>query len=485
MTGPVTGAADEFAAKLATFVRANRIAGAAASVVHDDSLAWAGGAGFADIAAGRPAEPGILYRIASITKTVTGTAIMRLRDAGVLDLDDRVTEWLPELTAAGTHPALTRVTIRRLLSHESGLMGDPPGTDWAAATPQYDGSAVASLVRAAEIRAVLGPNLQPKYSNLGYQLLGEIVARAGGQEYGAYVRQEILEPLGMADTTFEPEGGWSASRRATGYSGRSFSDELDVAAPMTGIGAEGGLWSTVTDLGRWLCCQLGAHADPPRESPVLSAASLREMHKPRYLSSEAWTQAWGISWYAVRKDEVTWVLHSGGVPGFSSGACFDRQYAVGAAVLVNGVADATGLAIELAAVARRRAQAIAPELSVAAPTPPEYRALLGLYVLPVFGDTRRVEWRDGQLAFLTPSYPGQALPLLPAGEPDTFVVGPGFRDSGELVRFRRRADGRVASAYFASATLLRLDPVDADDPGDADTASGPASPDSAAVDVGA
>jgi CubicO group peptidase (beta-lactamase class C family) len=460
MSGPVMTGAAEFEARLAAFVTDNRIAGAAASVVHGDELAWAGGAGFADRASRRPAEPDTVYRIASITKTVTGTAIMRLRDAGKLDLDDPVTEWLPELAASASPRELTRVTIRRLLSHESGLMGDPPGTDWGAAPPRYEGTE--PLARLAEIVAVIGPNLQPKYSNLGYQLLGEIVSRVSGQEYGSYVLEEILTPLEMADTMFEPAAGGHASRLATGYGARSFSDELEAVAPMTGIGAAGGLWSTVTDLGRWLSCQLAAHADPPGESRVLGAASLREMHKPRYLGGEAWNQAWGISWYAVRKDEVTWVQHSGGVPGFSSSACFDRQHKVGAAVLVNGDADAPSLAMELAAIGRKLAQAIPPTVTVPAPTPPEYLALLGLYVLPVFGDTRRFEWRDGQLAFLTPNLPGQAVPLRPTGEPDTFVVGPGFRDSGETVRFRRLPDGRVASARFASATLLRLDPVDPD-----------------------
>jgi D-alanyl-D-alanine carboxypeptidase len=462
MTEPVSGGAGDFQAKLATFVKDNRIAGAAASVVHGDDLAWAGAAGFADIGSRRRAGPGSVYRIASITKTITGTAIMQLRDAGKLDIDDPAVQWLPELAASDSGQPVGRVTIRRLLSHESGLMGNPPGSEWAFKEPRYAGVAAETLARASDIFVAIGPNLQPKYSNLGYQLLGEIVRRASGcDDYPSYVRQEILVPLGMTDSAFDPLPEPLAARCTTGYEGRSFSDELDVAAPMTNIWAEGGLWSTVEDLGRWLSFQLSAYGDRQRPGMVLSAESLREMHKPRYLSDESWTLAWGISWYAVRKDDVTWVQHSGNVHGFSSGACFDRESGVGASVLVNGVADAPGLATELAVTARRLAQAGTPAVAIPAPTPAEYLPLLGMYALPVGGgDVRRIEWRDGELAFMSPNYPGQAMSLRPSGEPDMFTVGPGFRDSGERVSFVRQPDGQVTAISFGGGTLLRLAPVD-------------------------
>ena len=89
---------------------------------------------------------------------------------------------------------------------------------------------------------------------------------------------------------------------------------------------------------------------------MLEATSLKEMHKPRYLSDEDWTSAWGISWYTVRKDDVSWIQHSGGLPGFTSNACFDRKSGVGAVVLVNGVTDASAAAMELGAIARRKDQ---------------------------------------------------------------------------------------------------------------------------------
>src|SRR5271165_5963655 len=102
MTGPVVAGAHEFEAKLAAFVKESRLYGAAAGVVHGDEVAWYGGAGFADAVARRRSSADTLYRIASITKTFTGTAIMQLRDAGKLDLDDPAVKWIPELAGSAS-----------------------------------------------------------------------------------------------------------------------------------------------------------------------------------------------------------------------------------------------------------------------------------------------------------------------------------------------------------------------------------------------
>jgi CubicO group peptidase (beta-lactamase class C family) len=202
------------------------------------------------MAASRPTGADVLYRIASITKTFTGTAIMQLRDAGKLGLDDPVVRWVPELAGSATPDTIGGVTIRRLLSHESGLVSEPPGTDFVAGQPSYQGVAARNLERVSEIFTAVPPNTQLKYCNLGYQLLGEIVSRISETPYPQYVAEQILAPLGMVSTGFEPLAPDLASRRAVGYAGRAFSDELAIAPSMPPVWAEGGLWSTVSDLAR-------------------------------------------------------------------------------------------------------------------------------------------------------------------------------------------------------------------------------------------
>ncbi len=391
---------------------------------------------------------------------------MQLRDEGAVDLDDPAVKWIPELSDSASRATIGAVTIRRLLSHESGLVSEPPGTDFLASEPRYEGRAAQNLARVAEIFTAVPPNTQLKYCNLGYQLLGEIVHRASGSPYPEYVADRILTPLGMSSSGFEPLEPALAGRRATGYSGRAFSDELVVAPAMTPIWAEGGLWSSVEDLGKWLSFQLAAHpegrdtAEDADAGPVvLASATRREMHKPRYLSDEEWSSAWGISWYSVRKDDVTWVQHSGGLPGFTSNACFDRSSRVGAVVLVNGVADASALAMSLAAAGRGLVAAAAPQFRTPAPTPADLTPLLGVYAPADLSFLVRLEWRDGELTLIDTSEPSEKAVLNRADEPGSFVVAPGVRQSGETVEFRRLADGTVASLGFGGGSLMRLGPV--------------------------
>jgi hypothetical protein len=227
------------------------------------------------------------------------------------------------------------------------------------------------------------------------------------------------------------------------------------------VWAEGGLWSCVQDLARWISFQLRAYTGPAADSPVLAAASLREMHKPRYLGDDDWTSAWGISWSADRRDDVSWIQHSGGLPGFTTSVCFDPRQQVGAIVLLNGTSFTAEIARELAVIAGRltgsESTAVAA-VAVPAPVPAEYRPLLGLYARTgLGGGVLSLEWRAGQLVFGIPEFPSWQLVLEPTADPCVFIAGPGSDLSGENVIFRRHEDGRVISVLLVQGTYLRLD----------------------------
>ena len=452
MASPAADRGAEYEAKAALFVKENRLPGAAVGIVHEDKLVWSKGIGFADLKKKRPADPKTLYRIASITKTFTATAVMQLRDEGKLALDDPLVMYLPELASArSTFGPIEGLTIRRLLSHESGLQSEPPDADFSLVL--YESEAARNLARAADISLTVPPNTQWKYSNLGYQLLGELVARVSGMTYARYIRSKILTPLKMTSTALDPLAERLRARKATGYEPRFLSDELDPAPPEPGVfQAEGGLWSCVEDLARWLSCQF----DP---EPVLSELTAAEMHKPRYLVDPEWTRAWAIGWYARRQDDVIWIMHSGGHYGFITNACFDPKEKVGAIALLNGFGNATGLAMDLGKIAREAVKAAAPTIEPPKPLPKKWRDLVGLYVMQHFGSVISLEWRDGKLTFLDPTDPTWTPTIAPTEEPDVFIVEPGVRESGELVRFQRGKDGRVSSVIAAVSTMERLEPV--------------------------
>lgn len=443
----------------AAFVKEHRLPGASVAVVHGDDLAWSAGIGLCDAAAGRTADDTTLYRVASVTKTFTGTAIMQLRDEGRLGLDDPVVAHVPELSAAVGVGPIESVTIRRLLSHESGLMGDAPGTDWEG--PTYQGSVTANLERASEIGARIPPNTQPKYSNMGYQLLGEVVARASGRPYAEYVREQILDPLGMSGSGFPPLPDAKRARMSTGYTVRQFSDELSESVAAPDNHAEGGLVSCVADLARWVSFQVRKDGGERSGAQVLAESTLAEMHRPRYLSGDpAWELAWGISWYAIRRDGVVWVQHSGDIHGFSSNVCFDREHQVGAIVLVNTMVSAGELSMQLAAIGREAVAALPAAIAPPQPTPKAYRDLLGYYGGDNFSQLVRLEWRDGRLTFVDPTMASWRPTLTATERPDAFVIDPYVREAGEPCVFHRRADGRVDSVALGPTVFRRFDPVD-------------------------
>jgi CubicO group peptidase (beta-lactamase class C family) len=450
-------AESELEATLAWFVKDRRLAGAAAGVLCEDA-AWSAGAGFADLARRSAANPATLYRIASITKTFTGTAVMQLRDAGRLELDEAAANYIPEMRdIAPTDAKIELVTIRRMLAHTSGLASEPPGTDWTV--PVYEGLVARTLNQPGAIATRIPPNQHPKYSNLAYQLLGEVIARVAGIPYAEYMREAVLLPLGMNSTIFSPADDWLQSRQATGYAPRAFSDELEVANVTPQLWAEGGLWSSVDDLTKWLSAQLKAYREPSSNSTILSATSLREMHDPRYLDGNDWTQAWGLSWCAVRRDDTVWIQHSGGLPGFSTTVCFNPESRVGAIVLINGSGDAAELAMDLATIARRAAHAWPPRIDLPAPTPAVFRPLLGLYSRTAHSQVIRLEWRDGKLTFIDSEEPRWRPTLMPTDDPYLFTVEAGYRQSGEPVIFHQLTDGRVDSVFLADATWRRLEHI--------------------------
>lgn len=460
MPGPVTEVASKLEATAASFVKEHRLPGAAVGVVHGDDLVWSAGIGFADRAAGRAQGSDVLHAIASITKTFTGTAIMQLRDEGRLHLDDPAVAYLPELRGASSpFGAIETVTIRRLLSHESGLKADPPGADWALR--EYEGDPTATLARASELGTTIPANAHQKYSNLGYQLLGEIVTRAAGVPARDYVRANVLDPLGMASTAFDPLEGDLADRSAVGYAGRWMSDELPVTPLMPPAVGEIGLWSTVADLARWISAQFRVDGGAREGSQILAGGSLEEMQTPRYLApGDAWEEAWGISWYALRRKDTVWVQHSGGVPGHTTCICFRTKERVGAIALLNGVAPASTLAMDLGDAALAAVREAPAVIEAPAPMPEAFAPLLGLYADTREGLLIRLEFRDGKLAIVTPEEPEWRPCLTPTADPDVFVVDRGWRESGEPAVFRRREDGRVRSVHIASFSLVRLDPVE-------------------------
>src|SRR5262245_48588304 len=187
--------------------------GAAWGIIVDGQLAHTGATGFRDVAAQAPVDADTVFRIASMTKSFTAMAILKLRDEGKLSLDDPAERYVPEL-ARLKYPTTDspRITIRHLLSHAEGFPEDNPWGDQQLAVSDDEMSA---MMRTG-IPFSNPPGLAYEYSNYGFAILGRIVSTVAKQPYRDYIAANILKPLAMNATTLEPRAV-SPARLAHGY----------------------------------------------------------------------------------------------------------------------------------------------------------------------------------------------------------------------------------------------------------------------------
>ncbi|MEX0761746.1 MAG: serine hydrolase domain-containing protein [Dehalococcoidia bacterium] len=310
-----------------------RLPGLAIGVVHGDSLAWSRGFGFADVERRRPPGEMTISRVASVTKTFTATAILQLRDAGMLALDDPLLVHVPEFTSVNAlSGTLEDVTIRRLLTHHSGLTSEPPLPTWE--TPSFPSmDEVLDAMPQAEV--VIPQDFAWKYSNFAFGLLGEVIERLTGRRYAEYVHSEILVPLGMEWSAFELDGRLR-EHFATGYSPPATSDPALRAAPyapMNGLASAGQLHSNIVDLAKWVTFQFSADSDADAPAP-LGQRTLAEMHRPVYIAPD-WSWGQALGWRVTRMGDRVYHNHGGGIHGFASQIMFNRPAKLGVIALAN------------------------------------------------------------------------------------------------------------------------------------------------------
>jgi CubicO group peptidase (beta-lactamase class C family) len=310
-----------------TAVRDLHAPGVAIGVVAGDDLVFAEGFGFADIEARRKQDPGLRQRIGSITKTMVGLCAMALVDEGKLDLDERLSAHIPELKFHGDGQA---ITIRHLLTHTSGI-GE-------AAMPDEIREIDKTLWSDAPDKDVLGlfsrgvtievpPGSKWSYANLGFALLGEIVARSEGLPIGEVLRRRIFAPLDMANSDLldvpNPD-------LATGYHHVPNADARELAARsgtelpketpvdghnirgtykyIRGGGAAGAVQSTIYDMARYASLLLRRGAGIVKSETFDAMTSRQWSHDPRM-------EGWGLSFQLLTRFGLQMFGHGGGVHG--------------------------------------------------------------------------------------------------------------------------------------------------------------------------
>ena len=322
----------------AAYATERKIPGMIWGVVIDGRLAHVGSSGVRERASGGKIANDTAFRIASMTKSFTALAILKLRDEGKLSLEDPVSKWIPEfarmeLPTRDTPP----LRVRQLMSHSAGFPEDNP---WGDQQLSATDAALDAWLRAG-IPFSTPPGTRYEYSNYAFGLLGRIVTKASGVAYEHYLRDQILKPLGMTDSTFE-FSEVPAARRAIGYRLKpdgTYAEEPPL--PHGVFGAMGGLLTTATDMGRYVAFHLSAWpARDDAEAGPVNRASVREMAHlwtPSNLTARTVNGAmqasqtgygFGLRVAADCRFEHI-VSHGGGLPGFGSYMQWLPDYGVG------------------------------------------------------------------------------------------------------------------------------------------------------------
>jgi CubicO group peptidase (beta-lactamase class C family) len=303
-------------------------AGFSVGVVAGDTLAWSRGYGFADIESGRPQAPELRQRIGSITKTMVGLCLMALVDEGRLSLDDCVFHHVPEVVFHGDG---SKVKLRHLLTHTSGIGEAAMPEDVRALTETLwsgspDGDVLGLFPRGVTLE--IPPNTKWSYANLGYALLGEVVARAEQAPIAEVLRRRIFAPLGMtnSDLLDQPHPDLATGyHRAPGEDEREMRARAGLETPdeptvdglnirgtylhIRGGGAAGAVQSTVPDMARYAAALLAGGG-----GGIVRPETFATMIAPHW-APDPRMESWGLSFSRAVRFGRFMFGHGGGVLG--------------------------------------------------------------------------------------------------------------------------------------------------------------------------
>ncbi|HKA38111.1 MAG TPA: serine hydrolase domain-containing protein, partial [Thermoanaerobaculia bacterium] len=356
----------------------DQIPGVSAAIVHDQEVLWSRGFGWADVASRRPASASTIYSICSISKLFTSVAVLRERDAGHLHLEEPVSKYLSWFKLKKTEGE-GDITIEGLLTHASGLPRESDSPYWSP--PDYRFPTHEQIVeRLSSQSALYPPETYFQYSNLGLTLAGEVVAATSKMPYDAYVRTNILEPLGLKSTTTEMPEAERGKRLATGYTAldREGKRQAMPFFQVRGIGPAAGFASTAEDLARFASWQFRLAERGGTE--ILKATTLKEMQRVHWVDPDFETLR-GLGFNIIKAEGgKAFVGHDGGCPGYRTSLLLSPSDEIAIAFLsnANGV-DSIGYARDLFDIVAPAVRAAVKEPEKAKAPDPAMRRYAGTY----------------------------------------------------------------------------------------------------------
>ncbi|MBC8077068.1 MAG: beta-lactamase family protein [Chloroflexales bacterium] len=328
------------------------VTGLAIAVAQQGQMVFCSGYGVQNRDTMQPVTPATLFHLASVVKTMTSTAIMQLREAGKLDLDDPVVAHLPYFRV--DDPRSDQITLRQCLSHTSGI--EHP-TDWGWDRPEFDDAALERHVRSLAARPLIDvPPGTTAYSDIAYNVLGAVIAHVSGLSYEAYLQRHLFQPLGMTQTTTMAPRQGDPALLATGYEHDESGVIRQSLYPYNRMHVPCGcVASNVLEMTRYATAHLNAGVlDGAR---ILAPASYDAMWAVQVHTARETARAdSALGWWVRRGSAERIVEHDGEDDGFLSYFCLWPERHQSIVVLCNATwADlrhVTGIVADLLADGR-------------------------------------------------------------------------------------------------------------------------------------
>lgn len=315
-------------------IKAKETPGISVAVCRNGKPIYQKGFGYAELQNSVRATSKTVYRIGSVTKQFTSAIIMQLEREGKLGLDDPASKYID-----GLPPTWSKVTIRHLLTHTSGI---PSYTNLPNFLEQFSHkSAVPKDILNTVIDKPLEfePGSKWEYNNTGYVMLGMVIEKVDGRPYGKSLHARIIDPLGMTQTFFTSEQT-VVPNRAQGYTWGQKGFDNSSFINMDWPYAAGSMESTVEDLAKWDAALY--------TEKILPVTSWKQVWTP-YVLSTGVNSKYGFGWIVDKRDGVDYVEHGGGINGFTCG--IKRIVSKGLTIIVltnSETADPNGNATKIA-----------------------------------------------------------------------------------------------------------------------------------------
>jgi len=308
--------------------------GIAAGVVQQGKAVYQKAFGVATVGTERWLTPFSQFHMASVTKPFVATSVMQLVEQGKIKLDEPVTTYLPYFELKD--PRFKKITIRQLLTHTSGMRDV---TDYQWTDPEFDGRALERYVRSLKDSTLLSvPGARFRYSNIGFEILGDVIAKVSGVEFETYVERHILKPLGMARSTLlysETDPRWLTSPHVLGPDQRYVVSK--VFPYHRAHAASSTLYSSVEDMSRWLLANLNRGELAGKR--ILAGETYDELWKPQFALPKGsgfpvGANVW-LSWFLYQQAGRQVIAHGGGDVGFRSYVALVPDEGLGVVVMMN------------------------------------------------------------------------------------------------------------------------------------------------------